>query len=78
MLSWAAWLRVHAVDPQWLQDVVCSARIDTMRWERWTSWDRGDPRWRVFVLDTTHLTVEQVVGRIVAWVLASQAGRAGS
>jgi hypothetical protein len=72
MLSWAAWQRVHAVDPQWRQDVICSAQVDAMRWERWTSWQRGDPRWRVYVLDTTHLAVDQVVDRVVAWVRANR------
>src|SRR5262249_30187259 len=42
MLSWAAWQRVHAVDPQWRQDVICGAQLDEMRWERWTSWQRGN------------------------------------
>ena len=66
MLSWAAWQRVHAIDPQWRQDVICGAQVDTMRWERWTNWQRGDPRWRVHVLDSTELTIDQVVDRIVA------------
>jgi len=72
MLSWAAWQRVHVVDPQWRQDVICSRQIDTMRWERWTKWQRGDLRWRVHVLDTSDLTIDQVVDRIVAWVQAKQ------
>ena len=72
MLSWAAWQRVHAIDPQWRQDVICGAQVDTMRWERWTNWQRGDPRWRVQVLDSTELTIDQVVDRIVAWVRAKQ------
>jgi ribosomal protein S18 acetylase RimI-like enzyme len=71
MLSWAAWQRVHAVDPQWRQDAICSGKLDTMRWERWTNWQRGDPRWRVHVLDSTNLTIDQMVGEIVAWVQAS-------
>jgi hypothetical protein len=30
--------------------VICGRQLDTMRWERWTNWQRGDPRWRVHVL----------------------------
>ena len=71
MLSWAAWQRVHAVDPQWRQDVICGRQLATMRWERWTSWQRGDPRWRVHVLDSTNLTIDQVVDQVIAWVRAS-------
>jgi hypothetical protein len=72
MLSWAAWQRVHAVDPQWRQDVIRQGRGDEMHWERWADWKRGDPRWRVHVIDTTDLTIAQVVGRVVAWVQAQQ------
>jgi len=72
MLSWAAWQRVHAVDPQWRQDVVRQGKLGEMQWERWTSWQRGDPRWRVHIIDTTNLTIEQVVGRVVAWIQAEQ------
>jgi hypothetical protein len=72
MLSWAAWQRVHAVDPQWQQDVICGRQLDTMRWERWTNWHRGDPRWHVHILDSTNLTIDQVVDQIVAWVRASR------
>jgi hypothetical protein len=72
MLSWAAWQRVHAVDPQWRQDVICGVSLDEMRWERWTAWERGDPRWRAHIIDTTELTIEQMVGRVVAWVQMEQ------
>ena len=72
MLSWAAWQRVHVVDPQWRQDVICSAGPDEMRWEHWTSWHRGDSRWRVHVIDTTQLAIAEVVARIVSWIQAEQ------
>jgi hypothetical protein len=72
MLSWAAWQRVHAVDPRWRQDVICSAELNDMRWERWTYWYRGDPRWRVHIIDTTELGIDQVVERIASWVRAEQ------
>ena len=72
MLSWAAWQRVHAVNPEWRQDVICSAGLGGMHWERWTGWSRGDPRWRVHVVDTTKLRIDQVVERIVSWVRTEQ------
>jgi hypothetical protein len=65
MLSWAAWQRVHDVDPQWRQDVICSRQLNTMRWERWSIWQRGDPRWRVHVLDSTNLTIDQVIDQLL-------------
>ena len=75
MLSWAAWQRVHAVDPQWRQDVICNLDLDDMRWERWTSWHRGDQRWRVHAIDTTELRIDQVVERIASWMRAEQLTR---
>jgi hypothetical protein len=72
MLSWAAWQRVHAVDPQWRKDVIRDVLLHEMQWERWTAWERGDPRWHVHVIDTSNLTIDQVVERIVAWVQAEQ------
>jgi len=75
MLSWAAWQRVHAVDPQWRQDVICSAQLDEMCWERWTCWQRGDPRWRVHTIDTTEVSIDQVVERIASWVRAERLTR---
>jgi hypothetical protein len=32
MLSWAAWQRVHAIDPQWQRDVICRVALDEMPW----------------------------------------------
>jgi hypothetical protein len=59
---------MHADDPQWRQDVIRSDGAGDMRWERWTNWQRGDPRWRVWVLETMHLTVEETVNHVARWV----------
>ena len=42
MLCWAAWQRMHAVDPQWRPDVIREGGAAEMRWERWEGWQRGD------------------------------------
>lgn len=68
MLNWAAWQRMHAVDPQWRPDVIRSGGVPEMRWERWADWRRGDPRWRTWVLDTTDLTLETVAERLAGWI----------
>ena len=67
MLCWAAWQRMHAVDPQWRQDVIRDESAPEMRWERWESWQRGDPRWHVQVIDTTALTIEEVASEVSRW-----------
>ncbi|MCI0388907.1 MAG: hypothetical protein MOB07_09105 [Acidobacteria bacterium] len=70
MLCWASWQRMHAVDPQWRQDVIREDGASEMRWERWETWQRGDPRWQqVWRLDTTKLTIEEVAERVSLWML---------
>ncbi len=75
MLCWAAWQRMHAVDPQWRPDVIQDGSAPEMRWDRWHDWQRGDPRWDVWGLDTTELPVETVAERIAAWVCTERAKR---
>lgn len=67
-LNWAEWMRQHARDPAWRQDVIRPAGAEEMRWERWTGWREGDPRWRVRVIDTSKLSVERVVDELANWI----------
>jgi hypothetical protein len=69
MLSWAAWQRMHAVDPQWRQDVIQTPGAPGMQWERWRDWRRGDRRWQVETIDTTALTIDNVVEKLAEWIL---------
>ena len=64
LLSWAAWMRGHAADPQWRPDVIRLDAWDQMRWERWSEWKPGDPRWQVRVLDTSDLAI----GEVATWI----------
>lgn len=67
-LCWAAWLRMHAVDPQWRQDVIKDNGELNMEWSRWDSWQRGDPRWQMWRLDTTELSLDEVAHELVVWI----------
>ncbi len=68
-LNWAGWMRRHAADPTWRQDVIRhDATEDEMRWERWSDWPLGDPRWRVRVLDTSHVSKAEVAAELRAWI----------
>ncbi len=69
MLNWAAWQRMHAVDPQWEPRVIRDRSAAEMRWERWAGWERGDARWQVPLVDTTLAPVETVVERLAGWML---------
>ncbi len=68
MLCWAAWQRMHAVDPQWRQDVIRDEGAAEMEWERWENWQRGNPRWCVQVIDTTYLSIQQVASAVSTWI----------
>ena len=44
-----------------------------MRWERWSDWQAGDPRWRVHVVDTTGRSVQETADDLRAWIEAERA-----
>lgn len=77
MLCWAAWQRMHAVDPQWHQNTIRADGAPEMRWERWEDWQRGDPRWQTRVLDTTTLSIEEVADAILKWMDEEKSIRPG-
>jgi hypothetical protein len=54
MLCWAAWLRVHHVDPAFRPDVIREHGHASMVWSRWANWERHHPHWRCHRGDTTH------------------------
>ncbi len=74
MLSWAAGQRVHAVDPQWRPDVIRDGAAPEMRWDRWAGWQRGDPRWREEVIDTTSISPAEVAAAVARWMGAAASG----
>jgi hypothetical protein len=39
-----------------------------MRWQRWSDWRAGDPRWRVHVVDTTERGAEEVARALSDWI----------
>lgn len=68
-LGWAQWHREHASDPASRRHVLVDGGWPPMRWDRWSGWRRGDPRWSVPVVDTTGCTVEEAGHRVVDAVL---------
>lgn len=68
-LSWAEWMRRHAVDPRWMPEVIVTPEESSeMQWARWRDWEAGDPRWRVRVIDTSAMEIDEVVDGLVAWI----------
>ncbi len=67
MLCWAAWLRMHASDPQWRPDVIQAQGAPGMNWKRWMSSRKGDALWNVSVLDNSSLSSEETTSALAAW-----------
>lgn len=68
VLNWASWHRMHAWDPRWEQDVIVGNGPDIHDYGRWTAWDQADSRWQVNLIDTTQLTVDQVMTALSIWI----------
>lgn len=67
ILTWAAWLRIHAVDPTWCPEVITEQGYDLMRWH-WQNWAPDDKRWQVTIIDTSDKKITQIVGEVARWV----------
>ena len=63
-LGWAGWHRDHATDPQRRQEVLTWGGWPPMCWQRWTSWQAGDPRWQVARIDTMNVVVTDVAEQV--------------
>ncbi|CAN5589878.1 hypothetical protein BH10ACI1_BH10ACI1_32570 [soil metagenome] len=68
MLCWAAWQRMHAVDPQWRPDVITENGWEEMNWNYWRNWEKSDQHWQVRTIDTTHLAIREVAAAIAGWI----------
>ncbi len=67
-LCWAAWHRMHAIDPQWEPRVIRAEGWPFMRWEQIERLQKTDARWDVSVLDTTGQPFPWVAVQLSAWV----------
>src|SRR5688572_24169049 len=50
---WAAFHRLHARDPRFEQRVLKQFGYADAVWERWDQWTAGDPRWNVYIHDSS-------------------------
>jgi hypothetical protein len=75
-LCWAAFHRMHAVDPQFEQRVLRDGTSARYHWDRWTAWQGGDDRWRVELIDDTTQTVSETFGLVTAWIERTRASGA--
>jgi hypothetical protein len=69
-LTWAAWLRVHAVDPTWCPEVITENSYGSMHWQNWRGWQRGDRRWQQTIIDTSGKKIAQITSEVARWIEA--------
>ena len=68
MLNWAAWLRMHHKDPQWMQSVLkeeCWHGLNFSSWDQLTKWD---DKVAITIFDTTNLSIQEVAKSIARWI----------
>ncbi len=66
--GWARWHRRHASDPAHQPEVITEPSAPDMRWERWRSWTRTDPRWKVTTIDSSEDPVDATASKVRDWV----------
>jgi len=72
VLNWASWHRMHAWDPQWEQHVIKGNGSAEHDYDRWINWQQTDERWKVNVIDTTDIEIEQVLTVVAEWVISER------
>jgi hypothetical protein len=74
-LTFGEWFHRHTLDPSYQPEVIQVPSPVAMRWDRWTEWRAGDPRWAFEVIDTDGFTREEVAARVVARAQDTLSGR---
>lgn len=66
-LRFGEWFHRHSLDPTFAPEVIRVASAQPMRWDRWDTWEKGDPRWAAEVIDTDRLSPGAVADRVGVW-----------
>ena len=72
MLNWAAWLRMHHQDPQWMQHVLkddCWDGLDFSTWDKLNDWGSLA---NVTLLDTTASSIPEIAASVGEWITDQQ------
>jgi GNAT superfamily N-acetyltransferase len=68
MLNWAAWLRMHHQDPQWMPHVIQEDAASPMDFSRLSSLKNYEEVANVKILDTTELALHEVAMKLANWI----------
>lgn len=71
------WFRSHTLDPTHAPEVIRVESATPMRWERWSAWEQGDPRWSAEIIDTDDLAPADVALEVEEWVRRTLVIRSG-
>lgn len=69
------WFLRHSLDPAHAPEVIRVESATPMRWHRWDSWMRDDPRWAPKVIDTDGRHPDVVAEQVETWIADVLAGR---
>lgn len=75
MLNWAAWLRMHHQDPQWTPHVIQELSASAMDFSRLNQLERWDEVAKIWILDTTDLSLNEVAQRVANWMRRVESNR---
>ena len=67
-VHWGDWMRGHARDPRFRPFVIQERCDPSMQWERWSEWRANEQRWHVRIVDTTRVSVDEVVDELERWL----------
>jgi hypothetical protein len=73
-VAFGEWFYRHALDPEFMPEVIRVPSSTAMRWERWDQWKAGDPRWDVELIETDELSPPQTAELVSAWALGLLVG----
>jgi hypothetical protein len=71
-LCWAVWQRMHSIEPEWEQHVIVKPDQADFKWDRWTSWEKGDKKWDVKIIDSSYLPQEETLKILIDWINAKK------
>jgi hypothetical protein len=74
--AFAAWMRVHAHNPNHMHQVLSADGWDAMRWERLRPIDPFDGGWNMHVLDTSARATGEVADQVASWCRRALRGQA--
>ncbi len=72
ILNWAAWLRMHHQDPQWMPQVIQEDCSDTIDFSRLAQLEKWDNKANINIIDTTDFSLNEVAIKVADWIKSAE------